>query len=169
MRLARKVALTAAVLTATAVAAGCGGKKSPNTDMLQENLMQVAAQSPHLSTFLSLAQTAGLENILAGNDPVTVLAPSNSAFDKLSKGQFDALTNPSNKGELLTVLKNHIISGSLDGEDLRAMDAEPTNLLGSVLPLETEGRLSVGGANLIEMDLRGSNGVVHVIDRVLMP
>lgn len=165
----RFLACVAMVVWVITALPGCGGSKPPVTEMLSQNLLEVVASKPYLSTFMTLAKTAGIETLLSGNDPLTIFAPSNSAFDNLSKGDFDALTKPENKGQLLSVLKNHVISGSFSGSDLKGLDADPTNLLGTALPLSTDGQLAIGGANIVEADLAGANGVVHVVDRLIMP
>jgi hypothetical protein len=107
--------------------------------------------------------------VLAGEGPLTVLAPTDEAFAKLPAGTVDALLQPENRDQLVTILKNHVIAGSVTlAKALEARDAP--SLQGSKISFRFEdGRVLVGNASLLKADILASNGVIHVIDQVLLP
>jgi hypothetical protein len=107
--------------------------------------------------------------VLAGEGPLTVLAPTDEAFAKLPAGTVETLVKPENRAKLVAILKNHVIAGKVNlakALELR----EGTTLQGSKVPLRFEGgRVRVGSAMLVKADIEASNGIIHVIDQVLIP
>lgn len=137
----------------------------PSTD----NIPTVATNAGTFSTLLAAAQAAGLVEALAGDGPLTVFAPNDQAFGTLPAGTVASLLRPENKGKLADILKYHVVSGRVYASDaLRAKSA--TTLQGTNVNIAaTEQGASVENAAILQTDLDASNGVIHVIDRVLIP
>jgi len=141
----------------------CAGTKGMNPT----SLLSMLGSKPQLSTLMGLVQSAGLEDLLSGKNPLTLLAPSNDAFKALGTDMLDNLMKPENKSMLTDILKGHIVPGALDANAL-ASNASVQNMLGKSVDVTktADGVLSVGGAKVQE-SLEGSNGYVHIIDQVL--
>ncbi len=114
-------------------------------------------------------QAAGLVETLSGPGPFTVFAPPNSAFAALPAGTVESLVEPANRGQLTSILTYHVVPGRLRAADLR--DGQTlTTVNGATLTVRKMGNtVMVGGATVTQADVNASNGVAHVIDRVLMP
>jgi uncharacterized surface protein with fasciclin (FAS1) repeats len=134
-----------------------------------ETLVDVAKAAGSFKTLLAAATAADLVGVLSGEGPLTVLAPTDEAFAKLPVGTVDALVKPENREQLVAILKNHVISGRVSLA--KALEAgEGVTLQGSKIPFKFEdGRVRVGSALLAKADIGASNGVIHVIDQVLVP
>jgi uncharacterized surface protein with fasciclin (FAS1) repeats len=145
--------------------------KSPAGQMAVSTLLSLAQQNPKLSKFVGLVQMAGLTNMLTGSNanPVTLLAPSNSALEAIAP-QITTLSKPENKADLVNMVKNHIVTGNVPAANLSSVK-ETQSLNGDALTVgkTATGGLTVGGANVVESDLKASNGTVHIIDKVLLP
>jgi uncharacterized surface protein with fasciclin (FAS1) repeats len=132
-------------------------------------IVDVAAAAGSFKTLLTAAKAAGLADVLAGEGPFTVLAPTEEAFAKLPDGTVAALLKPENKDQLVAILKNHVIAGKVTL--VKALDAgSGESLYGSKISFQFEdGRVRVGNAALIKADIAASNGIIHVIDQILLP
>lgn len=131
------------------------------------SVLQVAEYSGDFYTLLTAATRAGLLNALA--DPrleLTLLAPTDEAFAKLPRGTVQFLMDPRNKTELVRFVKNHIVAGSIGSTSFADEPLNLPTLSGDMVKFE--GR-TIGNANLSTADIVASNGVVHIIDKVLMP
>lgn len=139
--------------------------------MAVASVLDMAAKNPKLSTFVMLAKAAGLTNSLGtAQNPVTLLAPTNEAFAALGKGAVERLMKPENKSELTGILQNHLLTGALSAGDLGKGNSQKSQL-GNVLQIAktASGALNIGGANVVEADQKGSTGMMHLIDKVLVP
>ena len=134
-----------------------------------QNLVQNASSASNLTTLVAAVQAAGLVETLSGPGPFTVFAPPNSAFDALPAGTVATLVRPENRAQLTSILTYHVVAGRLMASDLR--DGQVlTTVNGQRLTVRKTGNtVTVGGATVTQADVRASNGVAHVIDRVLMP
>ena len=133
------------------------------------NLVATAAEAGTFRTLLAAAEAAGLAKTLAEGGPFTVLAPSDEAFAKLPAGTVESLLKPENKERLVAILKLHVISGRVFAEQVAGMP-ELTPLAGGPLPVRVrDGQVSIGAARVVAADVQASNGVLHVLDSVLMP
>ena len=134
-----------------------------------KNIAEVAIEAGSFGTLVAAAKAAGLVEALTGKDALTVFAPTDEAFKKLPAGTVESLLKPENKGKLAEVLKYHIVAGRVYSDDaLKAKTAK--TLQGSAVKIGVEGgKAKVNGANLIKTDIDASNGVIHVIDAVLLP
>lgn len=134
-----------------------------------KSIVGVAQESGMFNTLLAAAGAAGLAEALDTKGPFTVFAPTDEAFSKLPEGTVESLLKPENKGKLAAILKYHVVSGKVySAQALKVKKAE--TLEGSKVMIGVEnGHAKVNSANLIKTDIDASNGVIHVIDAVLIP
>ena len=153
------VALTAAMLTAAPALAD---------SHMGKTIVETAQDAGSFSTLLAAAEAAGLVGTLSGDGPFTVFAPTDEAFAALPEGTVDTLLMPETKDKLTAILTYHVVPGKVMSSDLtNGMMAETVQ--GESLEIMTEGGVTVGGVNVTQPDIEASNGVIHVIDGVLMP
>lgn len=140
-----------------------------NSANAADNLVEVADKAGTFQTLLTAAKAAGLAHTLQEEGPFTVFAPTDDAFAKLPKHTLDDLLNPENKEKLATILKYHVLAGKVTAKN--AVQVESANTLSgeSVTISIRDGRLTVNDATVILNDVEASNGIIHVIDSVLMP
>lgn len=133
-----------------------------------QTIVQLAQANPNLSTLVTAVQAAGLVETLSGAGPFTVFAPTNDAFDALPPGTLDALLG--NQSELANVLTYHVVPGSLLATQVASMPSL-TTVQGQPLAVtvQSSGGVRVDGATIVQTDIRASNGVIHVIDAVMIP
>lgn len=134
-----------------------------------KNIMENASGSSEHNVFVTAVKAAGLENTLSGRGPFTVFAPTNAAFDGLPAGTLDKLLKPENKGELARILTYHVIEGAFktsdftDGMRLTTMEGERLNV--SIV----DGVMMINNARVSTSDVVSSNGIINVVDAVLLP
>ena len=134
-----------------------------------ENIPATAAKAGKFKTLLAAAQAAGLVDALSGSQPLTVFAPTDEAFAKLPAGTVETLLKPENKAKLAAILKYHVVAGRVFSNDLIS-GTEAKTLQGGTLKAEiVKGTATINGAGLVATDIDASNGVIHVIDKVLIP
>jgi uncharacterized surface protein with fasciclin (FAS1) repeats len=131
------------------------------------DIVAVASAAPDFSTLVAAVQAAGLVETLQGPGPFTVFAPTNDAFAALPAGLVDALLLPENKETLTKILTYHVVAGKVMAADVQAGDV-PT-VEGSNITITTDGGVKIFDANVVQTDIEASNGVIHVIDQVLVP
>lgn len=135
----------------------------------QKTIVETAAGSKDFSTLVAAVKAAGLAETLSGKGPFTVFAPTNEAFAKLPKGTVETLLKPENKKQLAAILTYHVVPGTVYADEAVTLD-KAKSVEGSDIPLKaTDKGLMVGTAKVVKADLACSNGVIHVIDAVLMP
>jgi uncharacterized surface protein with fasciclin (FAS1) repeats len=134
-----------------------------------QTLVQNASTANNLTTLVAAVRAAGLVETLSGRGPFTVFAPPDAAFNALPAGTVERLVRPENKGQLTSILTFHVVPGRLSAADLR--DGQMlTTVNGARLRVTKRGNtVMVGGATVTQANVYASNGVAHVIDRVLMP
>ena len=156
------LALAVGVATATAGRATTAGRT-----MGQKNLVQTAIAAGQFKTLASLLQKAGLALTLEGKGPFTVFAPTDAAFAKVPKATLASLAK--NKAELRAVLLYHVVKGKVTAAQAMKLHSAKT-LEGKSLSIKVrDGEVIVGGATVIRANVTASNGVIHVINRVLIP
>ncbi|WP_373520068.1 fasciclin domain-containing protein [Aquiflexum sp.] len=137
--------------------------EAPNT------VVDIAVGSPDHTTLVAAVTAAGLVETLSGTGPFTVFAPTNAAFAALPAGTVDTLLKPESKDQLTGVLTYHVVAGNVMAADLSDGQIVKT-LNGQDLTVSIkDGKVMINGANVIAADLVGSNGVVHVVDSVILP
>ncbi|MBK6975527.1 MAG: fasciclin domain-containing protein [Sterolibacteriaceae bacterium] len=156
MKLAKYIATLGFVAaTATATSAMAAGK----------DIVETAQSAGSFKTLVVALQTAGLVETLKGKGPFTVFAPNDAAFAKIPKDQLDALL--ADKAKLTKVLTYHVVGGKVMAADVKAGPVKTVE--GSNLTISTTGGVMVDKAKVIATDIAASNGVIHVIDSVVMP
>ncbi len=134
------------------------------------NIVETAAGNPAFSTLVTALTAADLTFALGGTGPFTVFAPSNGAFAKLPEGTVAELVLPANKDKLTAILKLHVVAGKHMASEFTDKTADVATLGGENVTITgKDGSVHVGGAMVSTADLDTSNGVIHVIDTVLMP
>lgn len=130
-------------------------------------IVEIAASNPDFSTLVAAIDAAGLVETLNGPGPFTVFAPTNEAFAALPAGVLDALLLPENKDLLIQILTYHVVPGTVMAADVMAGDVATVE--GQNITIATDGGVTVNGAAVVQTDIVASNGVIHVIDAVLLP
>ncbi len=170
-RFAPIAALAAAAVLTTAGTASAASDPAPRQ---AGTIVEVASSNPQFSTLVSLIKQAGLVKALSGKGPFTVMAPTNAAFRKVPKATLDALGK--DKAALQAVLKYHVVSGKVMAADVVTLNGKKVKTLeGSRWTVRVnDGKVSIrtnsgGTANVTKTDIEASNGVIHVINQVLIP
>ena len=133
-----------------------------------ETVVAIAAGNADFSTLVAAVKAAGLVDTLNGAGPFTIFAPTNEAFAKLPKGTVEELLKPENKAKLTAILTYHVVAGKVMAADVKTMMAKTVQ--GGSLDIKVaDGGVMVNGAKVVKTDIVGTNGVIHVIDSVLMP
>lgn len=135
-----------------------------------QTIADVAAANADLSTLVSALAAAELTEALKGAGPFTVFAPTNAAFEKLGKDKVADLLKPENKEQLIAVLKYHVVPGKIAAADAKGATVDLTTLNGATVKVDGKGDVvKVGEASVTKTDIVAANGVVHVIDTVILP
>ena len=172
----KNLILTSALLLSTTAFAG-GGSMVPGGN----TIASIVANDPNFSTLLAAVKAAGLVETLSGTGPFTVFAPTNAAFAKLPAGTVETLVKPENKAMLTSILTYHVVAGKMSAKDLAKNAAAHkgkatlTTVQGEPLTASMMGKRIMltdakGGMSHVTIaDVKQSNGVIHVVDGVLMP
>jgi uncharacterized surface protein with fasciclin (FAS1) repeats len=135
------------------------------------NLVETAANAKSFSTLLAAATAAGLAETLANGGPFTVFAPTDEAFAKLPKGTVESLLKPENKDKLVSILKHHVVAGTvMAAQAVELTEAKTIGETKLTLSFDKKAKvLTVGGAKVVSADVVAGNGVIHVVDTVILP
>lgn len=133
------------------------------------DIVDTAIGAGQFTTLVAAVQAAGLEDALRAPGPITVFAPTDAAFAALPAGTVDDLLKPENKDKLAAILTYHVANGKSKSKDLAGKQLNVTTLNGAAVSIDATNGVKVGGANVVTADIYASNGVIHVIDTVLMP
>jgi uncharacterized surface protein with fasciclin (FAS1) repeats len=133
------------------------------------DIIETASRHGSFTKLLAAVKAAGLQETLKGAGPFTIFAPSDEAFKKLPAGAFDNLLKPENKHELARILKYHAIAGRVTSSELKGKKFNRKSMEGAELTLDGTAAVMVNRATISGPDIEASNGVIHVIDTVLMP
>jgi len=137
--------------------------------MASDNIVQVASKAGSFGTLLAAAEAAGLVGALEGEGPLTVFAPTDEAFAALPAGTVESLLRPENRDKLTAILTYHVVPGKVMASDVVKLSSAKT-VQGSSVSIEVEdGAVYVDGARVVKADVPASNGVIHVIDKVILP
>jgi len=134
-----------------------------------KDLVDTAVAAGQFKTLAAALQAAGLVDTLKGNGPFTVFAPTDAAFAKLPKGTVEELLKPENKAKLTAILTYHVVAGKVMAADVVKVKDAKTVQGGSIKVNAGGGKVMVDGATVVKTDIGASNGVIHVVDSVLMP
>lgn len=156
----RRTLLTLTAATMIAGPAFAGGHS--------KDIVDTAADAGAFTTLLAAAEAAGLVDTLKGDGPLTVFAPTDDAFAKLPEGTVASLLEPENKDKLVSILTYHVIAGEVKSTDLSDGMMAAT-VEGSEISVKLGDSVMIDEATVVQADIMTSNGVIHVIDTVLMP
>jgi uncharacterized surface protein with fasciclin (FAS1) repeats len=136
----------------------------------EKDIVDTAVSAGQFTTLVAAVQAAGLVETLKGKGPFTVFAPTDAAFAKLPAGTVDNLLKPENKDQLVAILTYHVVPGKVMSSDIAGKKTEAKTVQGSMLEVDaTNGGVMVDNANVVGADILASNGVIHVIDTVVIP
>lgn len=137
--------------------------------MASHDIVDTAVAAGSFTTLVAAVTAAGLVDTLKGEGPFTVFAPSDDAFAKLPAGTVDSLVQPENKDKLVQILTLHVMPGKVMAADVAGQTLEPASVQGETLHVDGTDGVKVSGATVVQADIDCTNGVIHVIDTVIMP
>ena len=158
-RFARTLVLAVAMTAASVV-----GAKAAEKD-----IVDTAVSAGSFNTLVAAVKAAGLVETLKGEGPFTVFAPTDEAFAKLPAGTVDNLLKPENKDQLVAVLTYHVVPGKVMSSDLAGKKMSVKTVQGTFVDIDATNGVKVDNANVTTADIETSNGVIHVIDAVILP
>jgi len=156
-------ASTLAIALVISAGLSVAGSKAASKD-----IVDTAVAAGSFNTLVAAVQAAGLVDALKGDGPLTVFAPTDEAFAKLPKGTVESLLKPENKDKLIAVLTYHVVSGQIMSGDVKPGSVK-TLQGGSFEVTAQKGKIMIDQATVISADIKTSNGVIHVIDEVILP
>lgn len=154
-------AVIVATLTASSAFAGSYGMK--------KDIVDTAAANDSFDTLVAAVQAAGLAETLKSEGPFTVFAPTDDAFAALPPGTVENLLKPENRDQLVAVLTYHVIPGKVMSSDIAGKSLNVETVQGSDVAIDAMSGVSVDNAMVVMADIEASNGVIHVIDNVILP
>lgn len=134
-----------------------------------QNIVETAVASGSFKTLVAAATAAGLVETLNGAGPFTIFAPNDAAFAKLPAGTVDDLVKPENKTKLAGILTYHVLPGKVMAADVTGKKSDPVTVNGQKLHVNGMSGVMVNGAKVVTADITCTNGVIHIIDTVVMP
>lgn len=163
--------LTAVTLTILLVASSALAGGAPKSAMKNapQDIVDTAAGAGSFNTLATALKAAGLVDTLKGKGPFTVFAPTDEAFAKLPKGTLEMLLEPKNKAKLQAVLTYHVVAGNVRSADVVKLRSAKTVNGESVTIAADANGVTIDKARVITVDVAASNGVIHVIDTVILP
>jgi uncharacterized surface protein with fasciclin (FAS1) repeats len=163
-----KKAVSISLLLLMFVASSFAGDKTAKSAAKQD-IVDTAVSAGSFNTLAAALKAAGLAETLKGKGPFTVFAPTDDAFKKLPAGTVEDLLKPENKQKLIAVLTYHVVPGKVKATDVVKLNSAKT-VNGKEVKISTaNGSVKVDNANVVKTDIMASNGVIHVIDTVILP
>lgn len=136
---------------------------------MEKDIVDTAVSAGSFKTLVAAVQAAGLVDTLKGVGPFTVFAPTDEAFAALPAGTVENLLKPENKDQLIAVLTYHVIPGKVMSGDIAGKTLEVKTVQGSMVVVNATNGVMIDGATVVAADIGASNGVIHVIDQVILP
>ncbi|PKF61041.1 fasciclin [Psychromonas sp. psych-6C06] len=136
---------------------------------MKKDIVDVAVENGSFTTLVAAVKAADLVGTLKGEGPFTVFAPTDEAFAKLPAGTVEMLLKPENKDKLIAVLTYHVVAGKVMAEDVVKLEVAPTLQGQTVMVKVEDNKVMINNATVIAADVKAKNGVIHVIDTVLLP
>ena len=133
------------------------------------DIVDTAVSAGQFNTLVAAVEAADLVTTLKGDGPYTVFAPTDEAFAALPEGTVENLLKPENKEQLISVLTYHVVAGKIMSSDIAGTTAMVESVQGSELDVNATNGVTVDGATVVTADIETDNGVIHVIDRVVLP
>lgn len=164
MKSIKSVAIAAVMAVAFGIPqaqAGCG--------TCDKTIVENAVTIDGFKTLVAAVKAADLVETLGGEGPFTVFAPTDEAFSKLPEGTLDSLLKPENKDQLVAILKYHVVPGAVMAKDVVNLKNAKTAQGQNIRIKVADGKVKINQANVVKADVKSSNGVIHVIDKVILP
>lgn len=162
--------LTIGIVLLTLPALALAGSHDKSKDgAYKKDIVDTAVSAGSFNTLVEALKAADLVDTLRGEGPFTVFAPTDEAFARLPEGTIQSLLEPENKGQLQAILTYHVVPGKVMASDAAKLDAAKTVNGQSFRITRTDTGLMVDNANVTKADIMTSNGVIHVIDQVILP
>jgi uncharacterized surface protein with fasciclin (FAS1) repeats len=155
--------------TVTMVFAAAASVRADDCPKKGKDIVDTAVAAGSFKTLAAALKAAGLVDTLKGDGPFTVFAPTDEAFAKLPKGTVESLLKPENKEKLIAVLTYHAVAGKVTAADVVKLTEAKTVQGGKVKITVADGKVKVDDANVVKTDILTKNGVIHVIDAVILP
>jgi uncharacterized surface protein with fasciclin (FAS1) repeats len=162
----RKLTSLASILVATIAFSTVS---HANHHGVKKDIVDVAIENGSFNTLVAAVKAADLVDTLKGDGPLTLFAPTDDAFSKLPEGTVEMLLMPENKDKLVAVLTYHVVGGKVKAADVVKLKSAETVQGQSVMVSVTDGSVMIENATVVTADVMASNGVIHVIDTVLLP
>ena len=134
-----------------------------------KDIVDTAVAAGSFETLVTAVAAADLVDVLKGEGPFTVFAPVDAAFAALPEGTVESLLKPENKSKLVGILPYHVLSGKVMSADIIGKKLKVTMVNGSTAEIDATNGVKIAGANVIQADIETSNGVIHIIDAVILP
>ncbi len=134
-----------------------------------KDIVETAVSAGSFKTLVTAVKAAGLVDTLKGKGPFTVFAPTDEAFSKLPASTLTDLLKPENKDKLKAILTYHVVSGQVMSSDIAGKKLNPKTVQGGTVSIDATNGVKINEASVIQADIKTSNGVIHVIDRVILP
>lgn len=163
------IGLVLLTLPMAALAGSHGGSKSYSDGAKMKDIVDTAASAGSFNTLVQALKAADLVDTLRGEGPFTVFAPTDEAFAKLPEGTLENLLKPENKGQLQSILTYHVVAGKVMSTDAAMLSSAKTVNGQSFTISKSDSGLMVDKANVTKADIKTRNGVIHVIDQVILP
>lgn len=157
--------IKASALVMTLAIAGCATTSTAS----DPDIVEVAQSAGSFDTLVAAVSAADLVDTLKSEGPFTVFAPTDEAFAALPDGTVENLLKPENKDQLTAILTYHVLPGKVMAADVAGKNLTPATVNGKTLKVDGRNGVTVDGANVVTADVAASNGVIHVIDKVLLP
>ncbi len=135
----------------------------------EKDIVDTAVGAGTFNTLVAAVQAADLVDTLKGDGPFTVFAPTDEAFAKLPAGTVEDLLKPENKDKLVAILTYHVVPGKVMSSDIAGKKADVASVQGDTIAVDATDGVKVDEANVVTADIETSNGVIHVIDSVILP
>jgi len=158
---------TASSSAPAAATSGAASSPAASSPAAVGTIVDVAAANADFTTLVAAVKAAGLADTLSGPGPFTVFAPTNEAFKALPAGLLDKLLKPENKAVLAKILTYHLLASKVMAADVK--DGKVATVEGGTITIDTMSGVKVNDAKVVTTDIAASNGVIHVIDKVLVP
>jgi len=170
------VALSVVAILLASSSAAVAGEKCANNSVTtvayekeeKMDIVDTAVKAGSFETLAAALQAAGLVDTLKGEGPFTVFAPTDEAFAKLPAGTVETLLKPENKDRLVAILTYHVVAGNVKAADVVKLKSAET-VLGQAVAIDATDGVKINNAKVVKADIDCGNGVIHVIDTVLLP
>ena len=136
---------------------------------MKKDIVDTAVSAGSFGTLVAAVQAAGLVDTLKGDGPFTVFAPTDEAFAALPEGTVENLLKPENKEQLIAILTYHVVSGKVMSGDIAGKAMDVTTVNGAMAKVDATNGVMIDAATVVAADVEASNGVIHVIDQVILP